>query len=114
MKCCFKKYAAPLEKCREWVGTVDRDALAAQALQLRDQAGELILRADDAVHYSVERAREFGFFEFAMFKLCLLSLGLWLGSLFASFFKRFRVVLFIGFVASYIYLIWRLFFRDDD
>lgn len=114
MKCCFQKYAEPLERCWDSVKSIDRDALAAHAMQLRDQAGELVMRADDAVNYSVERAKEFGIFEFAMLKICLISLGLWLGSVFASFFKRFRVVLFIGFVASYIYLIWRLFFRDED
>ena len=46
--------------------------------------------------------------------LRLLSLGLWLGSCFSKFFKKFRSVLFVAFAASWLYLFWRVFFDCDD
>lgn len=92
----------------------DRDAVATRLMQAGDWVRTTAIKADDVINYSVERARDFGVLEFAMLKVCLLSFGLWVGSLFASFFKRFRWVLFIGFMVSSLYLIWHLFFRNED
>lgn len=110
MNCKLKAYLNPL---RGRLPKVDRDALAAQAAALRDHAGILLDRADDFAQYSVEKARTFSVLDFAFLKVCILSLGIWLGSMFSKFFRRFRVVVFFGFVISYLYLIWRIFFRED-
>lgn len=80
----------------------------------KSYAGTATSRADDFIQYLLERARGFSVFDFAMFKLCLLSFGIWLGALFSKFFRRFRVIVFLGFIASYIYLIWRIFLRNDQ
>lgn len=111
MKCC--KY---LSAARTYLdpSRIDRDAIAAQAATMKAYSGELAARADDLLNYSMEKARSFSILDFAVFKICLLSFGIWLGSQFSKFFKRFRVFVFLGFVASYIYLIWRLFLRDAE
>lgn len=92
----------------------DRDAIAAQAAMMKDHAAALTARADDLLNYLMETAHRFSVLDFALFKVCLLSLGIWLGSQFSKFFKRFRVFVFLGFIASYVYLIWRLFLREAD
>lgn len=93
---------------------IDRNAIAAQAAAIKSYAGELAARADDLLSGSMEKARGFSMLDFAVFKVCLLSLGIWLGAQFSRFFKRFRVFVLLSFVASCIYLIWRLFLCDAD
>lgn len=63
--------------------------------------------------FILARVHEFSTFDFALMKLCLISFGLCLGSKFTNFFKKFRFVLLIGFILSFIYLIWRVFIRED-
>lgn len=113
MKCCFKDYWSSI-RTRLDPSQIDREAILAQVAVMRGQAGELLARADDLLSYSREKARGFSPFDFAICKVCLLSFGVWLGAQFSKFFKRFRVFLFFSFVASYIYLIWRLFLSDND
>lgn len=105
MKFCMKNAVHPL-RAHLNLSHIDRSALAAQAAAMRAQAGEF-------AHYSVEKAREFSLLDFAFLKVCLLSLGLWLGATCSRFFRRFRVVIFFGFVLSYVYLIWRIFLHDE-
>lgn len=93
---------------------VDPEILRAYSQTAKTYAGAASSRASDFVQYLVERARGFSVLDFAMFKVCLLSLGLWLGAQFAGLFKRVRVFVFLGFIASYIYLIWRIFLRNDQ
>lgn len=93
---------------------VDPETLREYTQTAKTYAGAATTRAGDFIQYLVERARGFSVFDFAMLKLCLLSLGLWLGAQFANLFKRVRVFVFLGFVASYIYLIWRIFLRNDQ
>ena len=66
-----------------------------------------------SMEYALEKSRSFNILDFAVFKFGLVSLGLWLGATFSGFFKKFRGVLFLGFIVSYIFLIWRIFFRED-
>lgn len=65
------------------------------------------------VKFLVARARDFSVLDFALFKLCLISFGICIGSKFAKFFKKFRIVLLISFIVSYAYMIWRVFIRED-
>ncbi len=93
---------------------IDRDAITAQAALMKEHAAVLTARADDLMHLLLERSRGFSLLDFAVLKVCLISFGIWLGAQFSKFFKRFRVFVFLGFIASYIYLIWRLFLRSTD
>lgn len=92
---------------------LDPETLRGYTQTARSYAGAATSRADDFIHYLLARARGFSALDFAVCKVCVFSLGLWLGAQFSKFFKRFRVFVFLGFIASYIYLIWRIFLRND-
>lgn len=64
--------------------------------------------------FFMKRVAAFSIMDFAVLKLCLLSFGLWLGSCFAKYLKKFRVFLLISFLISYVFLIWRIFESDKE
>lgn len=113
MKCCFKKCLSPLKAALAPSLNFDHSAITAQAAALKDQAATLFAKADDLANFTVERTQGFNMLDFAVLKICLLSFGLWLGSKFADFLKRYRLFLFLGFLFSYVYLIWRIFLSDQ-
>ena len=49
-----------------------------------------------------------------MFETCLLSLGLWLGTCFSKCFKKLRTLFFVAFAASWLYMLWRIFFDEEE
>ncbi len=65
------------------------------------------------MHDIVERMRGFSLLDFFVLESCLLSLGLFIGTHLSKWLKKCRVFIFFGFIVSYIYLIWRVFLRDD-
>lgn len=65
------------------------------------------------VQYLLTKARTFSVLDFAVFKTCLVCFGAFLATLFSKQAKKFKFLLFIGFLASWVYLIWRIFFQDD-
>ena len=65
------------------------------------------------IKFVVARAKDFSVLDFALLKLCLVSFGLYIGSKFAEFFKKFRIVILISFIISYAYMLWRIFIRED-
>lgn len=65
------------------------------------------------VKYLLARARTFSILDFAIFKTCLVCFGAFIATVFSKQAKKFKFLLFIGFLASWVYLIWRLFFQDD-
>lgn len=65
------------------------------------------------VKFVIARTHDFSLFDFAVLKLCLVSFGLYLGSKFANFFKKFHFIIFISFILSTIYMLWRVFMRKD-
>lgn len=65
------------------------------------------------IKFMLARAKDFSLLDFALFKLCLVSFGLYIGSKFAEFFKKFRIVILISFIISYAYMLWRIFIRED-
>ncbi len=95
------------KKYLDYVRSIDRDDVVNCACDVKDRAQEVLA-------YSIEQARGFSLFDFAVFKLCLLSFGLWLGAHFSRFFGKFKHFIFAGFIASYVYLIWRIFFRTEE
>lgn len=99
---------------KNYLENIDREALRARAEQMLRYADDARNQAGRWTDYAVSRAQGFSVFDFAIFKVCLLSLGLWLGTCFSRFFKKFRGVLFIAFTASWLYLFWRIFFDCDE
>ena len=65
-------------------------------------------------NHAVEKAHGFSLFEFAIFETCLLSLGLWLGTCFSKFFKKLRTLFFVAFAATWLYMLWRIFFDEEE
>lgn len=65
------------------------------------------------IKFMLARAKDFSVLDFALFKLCLVSFGLYIGSKFAEFFKKFRIVILISFIISYAYMLWRIFIHED-
>ena len=65
------------------------------------------------IKFMLARAKDFSLLDFALFKLCLVSFGLYIGSKFAEFFKKFRIVILISFIISYAYMLWSIFIRED-
>ena len=65
------------------------------------------------IKFMLARAKDFSLLDFALFKLCLVSFGLYIVSKFAEFFKKFRIVILISFIISYAYMLWSIFIRED-
>ena len=63
---------------------------------------------------TTEKIRGFSLIEFFIYETCLLSFGLWLGTCFSKFFKKFRAIIFAAFAATWLYLLWRVFFDEDE
>ena len=93
---------------------IDRDAIRARAEQMLDYANGAKSCACRWTNFAMDKAHDFSIFDFAVLKVCLLSLGLWLGSCFAKLFQKCRSVLFVVFVASWLYLFWRIFFDGEE
>ena len=99
---------------KNYLENIDRDALRARAEQMLGYANDARTQASRWTDYAVSKARGFSLFDFAIFEACLLSLGPWLGTCFSKLFKKFRGVLFMLFAASWLYLLWRIVFDEDE
>ena len=99
---------------KNYLDSIDREALRARAEQMLDYASDARDCAARLTDYAVYKAHGFSLFDFAVLSSCLLTFGLWLGSCFAKFFKKFRCALFIAFAASWLYLFWRVFFEGEE
>lgn len=99
---------------KNYLENIDREALRARAEQMLRYADDARSQAGRWTDYAVSKAQTFSVLDFAIFKVCLLSLGLWLGTCFSRFFKKFRGVLFVAFAASWLYLFWRIFFDCEE
>lgn len=95
------------EKSCGLIQKIDKDELLAQVDYAKKKASVFL-------EFAMKKAHGFSVLDFAMLKICLISLGLWLGARFSGFFRRFKGVLFLGFILSYVFLIWRIFFLEDD
>ena len=83
---------------KNYLDSIDRDALRSRAEQM----------------LQTEKIRGFSLIEFFIYETCLLSFGLWLGTCFSKFFKKFRAIIFAAFAATWLYLLWRVFFDEDE
>lgn len=86
--------------------TISRETVTRYAQDASDSISSL-------VKFIVARAKDFSILDFALLKLCLVSFSLYIGSKFAEFFKKFRFILFISFIFSSIYMLWRVFINED-
>lgn len=64
--------------------------------------------------FTLERCRTFDAFDFAIFKLCLVFFGAWFAAQFTKLAKRLKKVFLIGFLVSLVYLVWRIFFAEQE
>lgn len=99
---------------KNYLDSIDREALRSRANQMLGYANDAYDSANRWTKYMVSKAQSFSVFDFAVLKICLLSFGLWVGSCFAKFFKKFRGMLFIAFAAAWGYLFWRVFVDGED
>ena len=75
---------------KNYLDSIDREALRSRANQVLGYATmRATVRPLDGPRGV--KARGFSMFDFAVFKICMLSFGLWLGACFAKFFKKFPV-----------------------
>lgn len=99
---------------KNYLDNIDRDAIRARAEQMLDYAEGAKNCACRWTDFAMSKAQGFSVFDFAVLKVCLLSLGLWLGACFSRFFGKFRTALFVAFAASWLYLFWRIFFDGEE
>lgn len=92
---------------------LDRENLKQKADQMLGYANDAKAYAQKIGNYSVARTRKFSLMELTLFKVCLVSLGLWVGATFSKVFKKMRGLLMIAFAASWLYLFWRIFVDEE-
>lgn len=70
--------------------------------------------AKKLVGYSMDRLKGFSVLDFGIFKTCLISFGILIGARFAKFLKKFEIFVLLTFIASFIFLVYRVFVKPND
>lgn len=99
---------------KNYLDSIDREELRNRANQVLGYANDARGQAGYWMDYTVKKIRAFSLIEFFIYETCLVTFGMWLGSCFSDFFKKFRKVIFVAFAATWVYLVWRVFFDDED
>ncbi len=68
---------------------------------------------DELTAFLLSRAAHFSVLDWAIFKTCLVTLGLMIGTWFARLFKKLAPLVALVFIASWVYLVWRIFLGED-
>lgn len=89
---------------KNYLDSIDRAALRSRAEQMLHTAGDACDQAGRFMNTTTEKIRGFSLIEFFIYETCLLSFGLWLGTCFSKFFKKFRAIIFAAFAATWLYL----------
>ncbi|MFI3114888.1 MAG: hypothetical protein R3Y12_01935 [Clostridia bacterium] len=63
--------------------------------------------------HALDRVKSFNIFDFTMIKLCLVSIGLVIGSMYNKFIRKNAVFFIFAAVLSYLYLTYKLFFEKE-
>lgn len=71
-------------------------------------------KVNELVDFMLKRAAHFSILDWTIFKTCLISFGVLIGAIFAKLFKKLAPLMAIVFMASWVYLAWRIFFAGDD
>ena len=79
---------------KNYLDSIDRAALRSRAEQMLHTAGNACDQAGRFMNTTTEKIRGFSLIEFFIYETCLLSFGLWLGTCFSKFFKKFRAIIF--------------------
>ncbi|MFI3227188.1 MAG: hypothetical protein R3Y09_07210 [Clostridia bacterium] len=61
----------------------------------------------------MEKFKTFSVLDIGIFKICLLSIGLLFGGFFNKFIRKNAILIAIIAIASYAYLIYKIFFKED-
>ncbi len=87
---------------KNYLDSIDRAALRSRAEQMLHTAGDACDQAGRFMNTTTEKIRGFSLIEFFIYETCLLSFGLWLGTCFSKFFKKFRAIIFAAFAATWL------------
>ncbi len=68
---------------------------------------------NELIAFMLHRAARFSVLDWAIFKTCLVSLGLMIGTWFARLFKKLAPLVALVFIVSWVYLVWRIFFEEE-
>ena len=71
-------------------------------------------KAMQAVDYATDRVKAFKPIDMLLFHSALVSFGLLVGTTLANHLKKYKLFLFVGFLCSSAYLIFRIFKSLDD
>ena len=80
---------------KNYLDSIDRAALRSRAEQMLHTAGDACDQAGRFVNTTTEKIRGFSL-------------------IFSKFFKKFRAIIFAAFAATWLYLLWRVFFDEDE
>lgn len=69
---------------------------------------------DHITEYMIDRTREFEVIDWAVFKICLVSLGMLIGMHFTRVRKVLSSLLVVVYLSSLVYIMWRIFFPDEN
>jgi len=65
------------------------------------------------IDYLMDAVRKFTPFDFAIFKTLMFSMGLLIGGIFSKKVKKFEIVLIFISLASFVYVMYKLFKKDS-
>lgn len=68
---------------------------------------------NELMAFMLSRAAKFSVVDWAIFKTCLVTFGLMIGAWFARLFKKLAPLVALVFIASWVYMVWRIFFDED-
>ncbi|MDP4109387.1 MAG: hypothetical protein Q8878_05085 [Bacillota bacterium] len=66
------------------------------------------------VDFLMDKVSELSILDFALMKMALISFGVIIGAFFSKFFRKFQAIFWFFAIFSYIYLIYKIFFRDKN
>lgn len=66
------------------------------------------------IDYVMEKIKTFDVLEWALVKVCLVSIGLIFGSFYNKFIRKNIVLITIIAICSYVYLMYKLFFEKNN
>lgn len=70
-------------------------------------------RQSNIIAFMLKRVSSFSILDWAVFKACLISLGILLGAALSRLFKKLAPLMTVIFILSWFYLIWRVFLSED-
>lgn len=82
--------------------------------EFMDHAVQMKEYADCGARYLTAKVKTLEPWEFGLFELCLVSFGAWLATAFAGAMKKFKHLFLITFLASFVYVIWRIFLYTEE